>query len=289
MPLLGPYQIPNVHVTARTVYTNNTPSGAFRGFGGPQGHFAAEMQVNKLAEALGIDPVELRMRNLWRKATLPTKSPCPRAAPSGSAHRRPPTRRLSARTRRRDGKRAKKQRPSTLVHFAALARRSLAGRNAARARRGGLLQECRLQPGRPNTAAWVELHGTQEIEHAVVGCVGAEVGQGRTHRFRQFAAGAGSRTRRVEVRSRSTEVAGSSGSASASRMSFMAGNAIKGAAAGAGEWQNEERPARADFVFRPRPTTRLQPETGAATPTSPTATARRSPKSRSISTPAMSA
>ncbi len=75
---MGPYAIANVDVTARTVYTNNTPSGAFRGFGGPQAHFAAEMQVNKLAEALGMDPVELRMRNLWRDgAILPTRSPLP--------------------------------------------------------------------------------------------------------------------------------------------------------------------------------------------------------------------
>ena len=69
MAALGPYEIPNVHITARTVYTNNTPSGAFRGFGGPQGHFAAEMQVNKLAAALGMDPVELRMRNLWHEGS----------------------------------------------------------------------------------------------------------------------------------------------------------------------------------------------------------------------------
>jgi CO/xanthine dehydrogenase Mo-binding subunit len=41
------------------VYTNNVVSGAFRGFGGPQGHYAAEMQMNKLAEKLGLDPVEL--------------------------------------------------------------------------------------------------------------------------------------------------------------------------------------------------------------------------------------
>jgi CO/xanthine dehydrogenase Mo-binding subunit len=67
---LGPYEIPNVLVNARTVYTNNCPSGAFRGFGGPQGHFAAESQVNKLAAALGIDPVTLRLRNIWREGTV---------------------------------------------------------------------------------------------------------------------------------------------------------------------------------------------------------------------------
>jgi len=78
LSVLGPYNIPNAHVTARTVYTNNTPSGAFRGFGGPQGHFAAEMQVNKLADLLGMDPVELRMRNLWREGDfLPTAAPLP--------------------------------------------------------------------------------------------------------------------------------------------------------------------------------------------------------------------
>ncbi len=97
MACLGPYQIDNVHVAARTVYTNNCPSGAFRGFGGPQGHFAAESQVNKLAEALGMDPVTLRLRNIWREgAVLPTR--CRRAR---GRHRRSGPRR--SRTPRRLG------------------------------------------------------------------------------------------------------------------------------------------------------------------------------------------
>ncbi|MEX1247177.1 MAG: molybdopterin cofactor-binding domain-containing protein, partial [Anaerolineales bacterium] len=53
----GPYVIPNVKVDSYAVYTNNIPGGAFRGFGGPQGAFAAETQINKLAEALKMDPV----------------------------------------------------------------------------------------------------------------------------------------------------------------------------------------------------------------------------------------
>ncbi len=48
----GPYEIPNVMVDSYAVYTNNLPNGAFRGFGGPQGAFAAETQMNRLAEAL---------------------------------------------------------------------------------------------------------------------------------------------------------------------------------------------------------------------------------------------
>jgi len=65
----GPYEFPNAQVDAYSVYTNHVPGGAFRGFGGPQGAFAAEGQMNKLAEALGIDPVELRLRNVLREGS----------------------------------------------------------------------------------------------------------------------------------------------------------------------------------------------------------------------------
>ncbi len=66
----GPYDIPNVNVDSYAVYTNNVPTGAFRGFGGPQAAFSAESQINKLAELLGIDPVEMRMRNLLKEGSL---------------------------------------------------------------------------------------------------------------------------------------------------------------------------------------------------------------------------
>ena len=75
----GPYEIPNVKVDAYSVYTNNIPGGAFRGFGGPQGAFAAECQMNKLAEALGMDPVEIRARNvLTEGALLSVGTPLPK-------------------------------------------------------------------------------------------------------------------------------------------------------------------------------------------------------------------
>jgi CO/xanthine dehydrogenase Mo-binding subunit len=45
------------------VYTNNIPTGAFRGFGAPQGNFVAEAQMNKLADVLGMDPVGFRLMN----------------------------------------------------------------------------------------------------------------------------------------------------------------------------------------------------------------------------------
>jgi CO/xanthine dehydrogenase Mo-binding subunit len=62
----GPYRCENVRVHGRVVMTNAPPSGAFRGFGAPQTVFAAEVQVDRMAEALGLDPVRLRERNALR-------------------------------------------------------------------------------------------------------------------------------------------------------------------------------------------------------------------------------
>jgi CO/xanthine dehydrogenase Mo-binding subunit len=59
----GPYEVPNVRVDCSVVYTDNPPCGAMRGFGAVQACFAHEAQMDKLAAALGLDPVELRLRN----------------------------------------------------------------------------------------------------------------------------------------------------------------------------------------------------------------------------------
>ena len=62
----GPYRIANVHGTARVVYTNKLRSGAFRGFGNPQITFAGEQQIDEVADALAMDPIELRLQNAIR-------------------------------------------------------------------------------------------------------------------------------------------------------------------------------------------------------------------------------
>jgi len=61
---IGPYRIPHVHVDSRAIFTNLPSSGAFRGYGVAQGAWAYESQMNIIAAGLGIDPVELRRRNL---------------------------------------------------------------------------------------------------------------------------------------------------------------------------------------------------------------------------------
>jgi CO/xanthine dehydrogenase Mo-binding subunit len=59
----GPYRVPNALIHAVGAYTNNPPTGAMRGFGAVQSCFAYEAQMDKLAAALDLDPVELRVRN----------------------------------------------------------------------------------------------------------------------------------------------------------------------------------------------------------------------------------
>ena len=66
----GPYEVPNVDIEALCVYTNNPFSGAMRGFGTPQMAFACESQMDLVAQAVNISPVEVRRRNIFKKGAL---------------------------------------------------------------------------------------------------------------------------------------------------------------------------------------------------------------------------
>jgi putative selenate reductase molybdopterin-binding subunit len=67
----GPYKIPNVDAAVDLVYTNNPTAGAFRGLGVPQSAFSRESLLDEAAEAAGIDPLELRMKNVIKTVDLP--------------------------------------------------------------------------------------------------------------------------------------------------------------------------------------------------------------------------
>ncbi len=100
----GCYEIPNIASDGYAVYTNNIPCGAFRGFGAPQAHFAAEIMITRLAHALGMDPIDLRRRNMYREAQHRADSghPAPRRQrPAGAG------------TLRRGSRCAADQRPTT--------------------------------------------------------------------------------------------------------------------------------------------------------------------------------
>jgi len=253
----GPYEIPNVKVDAFAVYTNQIPNGAFRGFGGPQGAFAAEMQMDKIAEALNLDPVELRMRNLLQEGSLlSVGTPLPKgvsiqqvlekcALKVGWEHTSSGWMRPGVET----------------------------NPDQATTRRGiGIacaFKNVGFSFGAPEQSwATVELRGKSEIDEAIVYHAGADCGQGAHTVFAQMAAEAlcvplG----KIHLVVSDTATTRSSGSASASRMTFMAGNSIKGACEEAlAKWRAEERPAVAIYQYRPPKTTPLDPETGKSEP-----------------------
>jgi CO/xanthine dehydrogenase Mo-binding subunit len=252
----GPYDIPNVKVDSSAVYTNNIPNGAFRGFGGPQGAFAAEMQMNKLAQALGMDVVEIRMRNLLEDGSiLSVGTPLPvsiRKVVEKCA--------LQAGWSKTEEGWKKPAIPGEIPEQSHLKR--------------GIGFACSFKNvgfsfGAPEQSwATVELRGGAEIEKAVVYHAGADCGQGAHTVFAQMAAEAlGLPVEKIELVVSDTATTQTSGSTSASRMTFMAGNAIRGAALVALEkWRLEERPARSMYQYRPPKTTPMDPETGKSEP-----------------------
>jgi CO/xanthine dehydrogenase Mo-binding subunit len=78
----GPYEVPNARLVGTAVFTNNPPCGAMRGFGAVQACFAYEAQMDKLAAALNLDPIEIRLKNALRSGSvLPTGQPLVGVAP----------------------------------------------------------------------------------------------------------------------------------------------------------------------------------------------------------------
>ncbi|MCP2261766.1 xanthine dehydrogenase, molybdenum binding subunit apoprotein [Streptoalloteichus tenebrarius] len=85
----GPYKVDNVAIDCWGVYTNNPPCGAMRGFGAVQAAFGYESQMDRLAERLGMDPVEFRMRNAIAEGdTMPTGQRIDSPAPVAELLRR---------------------------------------------------------------------------------------------------------------------------------------------------------------------------------------------------------
>lgn len=261
----GPYEIPNVKVDSCAVYTNNLPGGAFRGFGGPQGAFAAEMQVNRLAEALGMDPVEIRLRNVLREGSLlSVQTPLPGGVSMAEV--------VEACALAAGWERAGQgwKRPDSGGEEAA---RAAPPRRQAHLRRGRGLACAFKNVGfsfgfEEQCWATIELHGKAEIERVVVRHAGADVGQGAHTIMLQMAAQAlGVPAEKIQLVVSDTASTENSGSASASRMTYMAGNAIRGAAERALErWRAEDRPAIATYQYRPPKTTPYDPETGRSEP-----------------------
>jgi CO/xanthine dehydrogenase Mo-binding subunit len=253
----GPYEIPNVQVDASTVYTNNIPSGAFRGFGGPQAAFAAESQINKLSEKLNLDPITLRLANVLREGSLlSVGTPLPKGVSIANVIESCATTAGWIETQSGWVK------PSQNHPVIADHKHHGVGFACAFKNIGfsfGAPEKC---------TAIIELHGDEQIEKAVVRHAASEVGQGSHTIIAQMASEAlNLDLDRIQLITADTAYTQDSGSVSASRMTFMAGNAIRGAAALAmKKWKDEERPAVAQFTYYPPRTTPYDPQTGKSEP-----------------------
>ena len=258
----GPYEVPNAHIDSHAVYTNAVPGGAFRGFGGPQAAFAAESQMNKLAEALGIDPVEIRRRNVLHDGSIGiTQTVMPAGVTMPQVIER------CAAEAGFDQPLAASPAFSPFASLPPFERDLLRGRGFACSFKNvgfsfGFPERCE---------ATIVLHGDPDSatpERGELFHAGADVGQGAHTAFLQMAADAtGVPFEQMSGGFSDTSSSGDSGSASASRLTFMAGNSILGAAEQAEKaWRDGDRPAVGHFRYVPPPTETLDPETGAGAP-----------------------
>ncbi|MEU6860851.1 molybdopterin cofactor-binding domain-containing protein [Glycomyces sp. NPDC046736] len=254
---VGPYEVEHVSIDAWGARTNNPPCGAMRGFGGVQTCFAYESQMDALAEAIGLHPLEIRRRNavaqgsrlitgqiidapdreerfspladlLDRLAAIPAAD-APTAHPGGSGNTT-----IGEGIRRGTGYGV------------------------------GLKNVCYSEGFDDLSTALVRLELEAGEPVATVHTAAAEVGQGHWNLQTQIV-----RTelgvQRVRLAPNDTRV-GSAGSSSASRQSYMTGGAVRAAAAAVRDlWKDHDLaagPIEATRVFRHRPTKRMDPVTG---------------------------
>jgi CO/xanthine dehydrogenase Mo-binding subunit len=253
----GPYAVANASIECSCVYTNNPPCGAMRGFGAVQSCFAHEAQMDKLAAELGLDPVELRLRNALASGdSLPTGQRITGSFPAAEVIRRaaalpvPPPEELPRDPLRLPGGSGNTTRGQGVqrgVGFAV-----------------GFKNVCYSEGFDDSTAARIRLTDVAAEIH----CAAAEVGQGVVGVILQTARTELDLDDVVLVPAQTASV-GSAGSASASRMTWMAAGAVqlvcraakeelsrRGGTLAPGEVIDVER------VYHHRPTTPLDPETG---------------------------
>jgi CO/xanthine dehydrogenase Mo-binding subunit len=262
----GPYAVPNALIECKAVFTNNPPCGAMRGFGAVQTCFAAEGQVDKLAAALAIDPVELRLRNaLAYGDSLPTGQRITGSLPVAEVIRR------CAAIQEPEPE----ELPRDPIRLPGGAGNTTRGDGI---RRGvgfalGFKNICYSEGFDDYCAARVRLFADADGELvAEIHSAAAEVGQGVTNVMAQVARTELPELADVVIAPHTTAAVGSAGSSSASRQTWMTAGAVRaaclairdelerrGGTLAPGEEFDVER------VYRHRQTTPLDPQTGQIT------------------------
>jgi len=262
----GPYVVPNAKIDTYTVYTNNAVTMAMRGFGSTQPPVAYELQMDKLAEALGMDPVEIRMKNLFEDGSIAvTGNPMPPGVGIKETLRQAA---LAAGWREEYGHWVRPQKPKS-------ADGKLYGLGVACA-----YKNVGYSMGFDDkSTALVELtlDDTGQVDKALVKIAASEVGQGVHTALAQIAAETlGVGLEKVEVALVDTTETPDAGSSSASRHVYLSGNAVMAACQLAREkWhtalrtEEGETHIKARYTFHgrdARPTTPFDPETGECDP-----------------------
>jgi CO/xanthine dehydrogenase Mo-binding subunit len=262
----GPYAVPNALIECKAVFTNNPPCGAMRGFGAVQTCFAAEGQMDKLAAALEIDPVDLRLRNaLAYGDSLPTGQRITGSLPVAEVIRR------CAAIQEPEPE----ELPRDPIRLPGGAGNTTRGDGI---RRGtgfalGFKNICYSEGFDDYCAARVRLFADASGELvAEIHSAAAEVGQGVTNVMAQVARTELPEVADVVLAPHTTAAVGSSGSSSASRQTWMTAGAVRaaclavrdelerrGGTLAVGEEIDVER------VYRHRQTTPLDPQTGQIT------------------------
>ncbi len=215
--LAGPYAVPHARIDGYAVYTNNAVTMAMRGFGATQPPVGYELQMDRLAEALGMDPVEIRMRNLLEPGSI---------AVTGN--------RMPAVTSARETLRAAALAAGWREEPQGWRRPGASILRASHLRRGIGVACAYKNVGysfgfddRSTAIVELALASDGSIQSALVRCAAVEVGQGVTTVLAQLAAQTlGLEVSRVRVALTDTAATPSAGSSSASRHVFMSGNAV---------------------------------------------------------------
>ncbi len=251
----GPYRVDNLRIEATSVYTNNPPCGAMRGFGAVQTCFAGEAQMDKLAAALAIDPVELRLLNaLATGDALPTGQVIDGSLPTAEVIRR------AAAIPVPDPE----ELPRDPIRLPGGAGNTTHG---AGVRRGvgfavGFKNICYSEGFDDPCSARVQLSADGR---ATIHCAAAEVGQGVSSVILQVAR-TELGTDEVTLAPSVTSTVGSAGSTSASRMTWMAAGAVRDACRAALEQQQRDGgDVDVERAHRHPETTPLDPDVGQIT------------------------
>ncbi|WP_326569310.1 xanthine dehydrogenase subunit D [Amycolatopsis rhabdoformis] len=217
---VGPYTVDNVSVDCWGAYTNNPPCGAMRGFGAVQAAFGYESQMDKLAAACGLDPVELRIRNAMTEgAVMPTGQTVDSAAPVAELLDRLRSRPLPA------------ARDFDLRHLPGGVSNTTHGEGVVRGvgYAVGIKNVCFSEGFDDYSTARVRLQLVGGEPAATVHTAACEVGQGLVTIMQQIV-----RTElgvdQVTVLPMDTSI-GNGGSTSASRQSYVTGGAVQAASA----------------------------------------------------------